>query len=75
MAFAFMAITMSPDEFKQAWELEGDKLVTFPLDTVTTLRICDRDRAFLIYPGLPESAAPFLDFGGKNHADLPSVAK
>ena len=27
-----------------------------------------------MHPGLPESAAPYLDFGGKHHAGIPSAA-
>ena len=67
--------TMTPDEFKGAWERDNDKLVTFPPEVVATLRIPEAHRAFLIEPGLPESAAPYLDFGGKQYIQIPSAAE
>src|SRR5262245_24352642 len=66
---------MTPDDFKRAWECEGDKLVTFPSNVVATLRIPEDQRAFLIQPGLPESAAPYLNFGGKHYIGIPSAAE
>src|SRR5438445_70063 len=68
-------ISMTPDEFKRAWEQNGDRLVTFPPEAVATLHIPENHRAFLIQPGLPESAAPYLDFGGKHYVGIPSAAQ
>lgn len=65
---------MTPDDFKRAWIGDGDKLVTFAREVVATLRVPEARRAFLIQPGLPESAAPYLDFGGKHYLGIPSVA-
>jgi hypothetical protein len=66
---------MIPDDFKRAWEQDGDKLVTFPPEAVASLRIPENQRAFLIHPGLPTSAAPYLNFGGKHCIQIPSVAQ
>jgi hypothetical protein len=66
---------MTPDDFKQAWECGGEKLVTFPSEVVATLRIPEDQRTFLIQPGLPESAAPYLTFGGKHYIGMPSAAE
>jgi hypothetical protein len=65
---------MTPDDFRQAWEKDDFKLVTFSPEAVATLRIPEGDRSFLTQPGLPESAAPYLDFAGKLHSAIPSVA-
>lgn len=65
---------MTPEDFKRAWESGGNTLVTFPPEVVNTLRISEGDRASLIQPGLPDSAAPYLDFGGKHHIGIPSAA-
>lgn len=66
---------MTPDDFKRAWEEGGDQLVTFAPGVVATLGIPEAQRAFLIQPGLPESAAPYLDFGGKYYNAIPSAAE
>ena len=66
---------MSPDDFKQAWERDVDKLVTFLPEVVATLRVTQDQRAFLIATGLPESAAPYFDFGGKHYIGIPSAAE
>jgi SUKH-4 immunity protein len=65
---------MTADDFKRAWEQDHFKLVTFAPEAVVSLRVPEAHRAFLIQPGLPESAAPYLDFGGKHHFGIPSVA-
>jgi hypothetical protein len=65
---------MTPEDFKNAWEREADKLITFPPEAVNSLKIPEKQRAFLINPGLPESAAPFLDFGGKHCLEIPRWA-
>ncbi len=66
---------MTRDDFKRAWEQDGDKLVAFPAEVVATLHIPESHRAFLIHPGLPVSAAPYLDFGGKHYIEIPSAAE
>jgi len=66
---------MTPDDFKRAWEAVGDRLVTFTAEVVATLRVPETQRAFLLHPGLPESAAPALDFGGKRYRNIPSAAE
>jgi hypothetical protein len=58
---------MTPGDFKRAWEQDEFKLITFPPEVVANLHVSEDQRAFLIQPGLPESAAPYLDFGGKHY--------
>ncbi|HZR20712.1 MAG TPA: SUKH-4 family immunity protein [Verrucomicrobiae bacterium] len=65
---------MSPADFKQAWESDDDKLVAFASEVVVPLRISEVHRAFLVEAGLPESAAPYLNFGGRHYAGMPSAA-
>jgi len=66
---------VSPADFKQAWERDDDKLVPFPTDVVAPLRIPEAHRAFLVEAGLPESAAPYLHFGGRHYVRMPSAAE
>ena len=66
---------MTLDDYKRAWELDDLKLVTFLPEVVAKLHIPEKQRQFLVQPGLPESAAPFLDFGGKHYIGIPSVAE
>jgi hypothetical protein len=73
MSLSF-GICMTPEEFKKAWEQDGDNLCIFPSEAVEGLDISESQRIFLTNIGLPESAAPFLDFGGKHYLPIPSVA-
>jgi hypothetical protein len=66
---------MTPDDFKNAWERDHFRLVTFPAEAVATLHVPEDQRAFLVRPGLPESAAPYLDFGGRHYVGIPSAAE
>src|SRR5262245_5003209 len=66
---------MTPDDFRRAWEQGGDQLATFAPEAAATLRIPDAQRTFLMQAGLPESAAPYLDFGGNHYRGIPSAAE
>lgn len=67
---------MTPDEFKVRWEgEETSQLVRYPRNVVLELAIPEEARSFLTDIGLPEGAAPFLDFGGPSHLSIPSVTE
>jgi hypothetical protein len=66
---------MTPDEFKAQWEREETtQLVRYPRSAVLDLVIPDEAKSFLTDIGLPEEAAPFLDFGSSSHISIPTVA-
>jgi hypothetical protein len=66
---------MTPDEFQRLWIRPHFELVTFPPDKVVSLRIPDASKSFLISPGIPRSAAPFIDFGSRRDLELPKVSE
>lgn len=66
---------MSPLEFRNAWTSTGDSLVKFDSPEVATLRVSEETRTFLATIGLPEEAAPFLDFGSRSIRSLPTIAQ
>jgi hypothetical protein len=66
---------MTAEEFKRAWERDDFELISFSAEAVAGLRIPEEQRAFLLQPGLPKQAAPYLDFGGKYNFEIPSVAE
>lgn len=66
---------MTPQQFKQRWErVDGDRLVAFPGDVLSDVRLPADVRAFLIEAGLPEDAAPFLHFTPPKSGTLPRVS-
>jgi len=67
---------MTPDEFKTQWESEKtSQLVRYPCSVVLDLAIPEGAKSFLTDIGLPEDAAPFLDFGGSSHISIPTVTE
>jgi len=67
---------MTPGEFKAEWEREEtSQLVLYPRSAVIGLGIPDEAKSFLMEVGLPEGAAPFLDFGGTAHIHIPAVTE
>jgi hypothetical protein len=46
----------------EKWAEQGETLIPFPSNILTDRRLNDATRSFLAVCGLPESAAPFLDF-------------
>jgi hypothetical protein len=68
--------SMTPDEFKAQWEREKtSQLVRYPQSVVADLTIPGEAKSFLTNIGLPEDAAPFLDFGGSRHISMPTVTE
>lgn len=53
---------MTPEQFKTLWETEEDKLSVFSAERLQTLGLNANTVQFLSVAGLPDSAAPFLDF-------------
>lgn len=54
---------MTPQQFKQSWESgEGDALIAFPQHALSDVLISPEALLFLVEIGLPESAAPYLNF-------------
>ena len=55
---------MTPDEFKREWTAGGDALIPFSRDSRAGIGLSESTMQFLVEAGLPDSAAPFLDFIG-----------
>jgi hypothetical protein len=65
---------MNPNDFQTEWESdEPSTLVTFSPESVSQLALSEESKRLLVDVGLPEAAAPFLDFGGKTAHTLPTV--
>lgn len=62
---------MNVDEFKSAWQSQGDKLITFPIDALAGCEIPNDAKNFLMTVGLPEDAAPCLNFGPTDQSWIP----
>ena len=50
--------------FKREWTAEGDTLIPFTPESLQPIALPDASTDFLVNAGLPDSAAPFLDFHG-----------
>jgi hypothetical protein len=62
-------------EFKRRWEnVPDDRLIVFAEKSISDVRIPSAARTFLIEVGLPEQAAPFLDFGPPKSGTLEHVS-
>jgi hypothetical protein len=55
---------MNADVFKREWTASGDKLIAFTGESLQSITLPDTSIEFLVKVGLPDSAAPFLDFHG-----------
>ncbi len=65
-----------PSEFIDCWDsAEDGPLLRFGADLFKNINIDDTAKAFLMEAGLPESAAPFLDFLVPNEERLPTVSQ
>jgi hypothetical protein len=68
-------IVMTPQQFKQRWErVAEDRLVVFPANSLSDVRVPSEVVAFLTEAGLPEEAAPFLDFEPPKSGTLERVS-
>ncbi|HXI52117.1 MAG TPA: SUKH-4 family immunity protein [Candidatus Saccharimonadales bacterium] len=55
---------ITPQQFKQRWEsVADDHLVVFPASSLSDVRVPLEVLGLLTEAGLPDQAAPFLDFG------------
>ena len=68
---------LTSDEFRKRWLSDGDSdsLVMFPTTVLVDVAIPHESKSFLTNGGLPESAAPFLDFRVPDHGALQNVAE
>lgn len=68
---------LTPQEFRKRWlgDDDSESLVMFPTDAFVDVAIPDESKTFLITGGLPESAAPFLDFRVPDHGAIQTVAE
>jgi hypothetical protein len=67
---------MTPAEFKAQWDRdEASRLVRYPRSVVEQIAIPEESKSFLTDIGLPDGAAPFLDFGGSSHLSMPTVTE
>lgn len=64
-------------EFRERWcsDDDSESLVMFPPNALGDVAIPDESKTFLTTGGLPESAAPFLDFRVPDHGTLRTVAE
>ncbi len=62
--YAAKPIRMSADDFKREWTAAGDTLIAFTPESLQSITLPDTSTDFLVKAGLPDSAAPFLDFHG-----------
>ena len=66
---------LSPQQFKNRWQRESDEhLNIFPESSLSDVRLPADARIFLIEAGLPDQAAPFLDFGPPKSGTLQRVS-
>jgi hypothetical protein len=66
---------ITPQEFKQRWGTGArDRLTVFPEASLSDVRVPSEVRAFLSEAGLPDQAAPFLDFGPPKSGALERVS-
>ena len=68
---------LTPQEFQKRWlgDDDSESLVIFPTDALVDVAIPDESKMFLTTGGLPESAAPFLDFRVPEHGAIKTVAE
>ncbi len=53
---------MSPEEFKENWEVTGEAIVSMPSSHLDGLGLNPQSVSFLSIAGLPDGASPFLSF-------------
>ena len=68
---------LTSQEFRERWcdDDDSESLVVFPPNALADVAIPDESKTFLTTCGLPESAAPFLDFRVPDHGGLQTVAE
>src|SRR5262245_42574826 len=63
----------APQDFRSRWG-DDNPLITFPGNAVLGVNLAAGDAEFLIQGGLPETAAPVLDFEPPGPRGWPTVA-
>ncbi len=66
---------MNAEEFKREWTGAGDTLIAFTPESLQGLALPEASITFLVNAGLPDSAAPFLDFFGHGSRRLQPASK
>jgi hypothetical protein len=56
---------MNRDDFKREWTAAGETLIAFTPESLQSLALPETSADFLVNAGLPDTAAPFLDFHGQ----------
>ncbi|QDU87801.1 hypothetical protein Pla175_11680 [Pirellulimonas nuda] len=68
-------MTISPTDFRNRWcDDDDESLVSYPADSLVDVAVPEEHRVFLAAAGLPDSAAPFLDFAGPNNGIVQTAA-
>jgi len=64
-------------EFRKLWcgDDDSESIVMFPMNALVDFAIPDESKTFLTSGGLPESAAPFLNFLVPHHGALQTAAE
>src|SRR4051812_1865964 len=66
---------ITSQQFKQRWErVSSDRLTAFPESSLADVRLPTDARAFLAEAGLPDEAAPFLNFKPPKRGTLERVS-
>lgn len=67
---------LSPTEFRDLWYSTDHAcpLMLFPVETLADIAVPEHSKVFLQEVGLPDSAAPFLDFKVPKEGALPTAA-
>jgi len=66
---------ITPNVFRDLWRDDDDSLVLFFPELLTDIQISDNSKIFLTSAGLPESAAPFLDFAAPVDGTLKTASR
>lgn len=64
---------MEATQLAEAWRETGERMVSFPIETLDGVPIPTTAATFLREVGLPASVAPFLDFQPPRSGPLPTV--
>jgi len=66
---------ITAQQFKERWErVAGDRLINFPENSLSDVRVPSNVRAFLVEAGLPVQVAPFVDFDPPKNGTLERVS-
>ncbi len=66
---------ITAESFREQWGRDGDPPLPFPGGATDDVAIPESAKAFLNNAGLPEAAAPFLDFSDRGDGPLPRASE